>query len=432
MSPPLNRQRFAPPEDRRPGFRFWPLVSGIIQMAVLAGLLLGGYYFLVLRKQEEPKPVPPNPLAQGPPPASGPPPAAAQPVPSPAPPPASPAGPSTPDNLQSVELTTAESIQRQQLAAAKFKQRQAVAIFDEVTRAIDEWERELAAWEKLGPPLLTSEDGKRIAADVTLVKRFRAYSGEERQAREDIAAARKQAEELISPVREALANAEDASAPEEKITTALRELQTQARKARDSYRDGRSIVEGLLARAPAASEKTLEQAIAALDQEEALQRADFIDAEERKAKDAGAKLIADAKVKLQQVQAEAEANKLRDQAERKRHGFLHAGSTWKGVRTERSENCPSTLLIATREGDSITGTLTYTYERQQHTAAFEGTVQGNLVTFKLTALLENFGTMGQTYDARLDPTSAGLAGTYGLTGTINGTFGYRYERPAGQ
>lgn len=427
MSPPLNRQRFAPPEDRRPGFRFWPLVSGIIQMAVLAGLLLGGYYFLVLRKQEEPKPVPPNPLAQGPPPASGPPPAVAQPTPVTAPPPAS-----GPDQLQSVELTTAASIQRQQLAAAKFKQRQAVAIFDELMRAIDEWERELAAWEKLGPPLLTSEEGKRIAADVTLVKRFRAYSGEERQAREDIAAARKQAEELISPVREALANAEDASAPEEKITTALRELQTQARKARDSYRDGRSIVEGLLARASTPGAKTLQEAIAALDQEEALERANFIDAEERKAKDAGAKLIAEAKVKLQQVQAEAEANKLRDQAERKRHGFLHAGSTWKGVRSERSENCPSTLFIATREGDSITGTLTYTYERQEHTAAFEGTVQGNLVTFKLTALLENFGTMGQTYDARLDPTSAGLAGTYGLTGTINGTFGYRYERPAGQ
>jgi hypothetical protein len=403
-------------------------VSGIIQMAVLAGLLLCGYYFLVLRKQEEPKPVPPNPLAQGPPPASGPP-AVAQPAPSLAPPPATPSGP---DQLQNVELTTAASIQRQQLAAAKFKQRQAVAIFDEVTRAIDEWERELAAWEKLGPPLLTSEEGKRIAADTTLVKRFRAYSGEERQAREDIAAARKQAEELISPVREAVANAEDASAPEEKITTALRELQAQARKARDSYRDGRSIVEGLLARASTPGEKTLQQAIAALDQEEALERADFIDAEERKAKDAGAKLIAEAKVKLQQVQAEAEANKLRDQAERKRHGFLHAGSTWKGTRSERSENCPSTLLIATREGDSITGTLTYTYERQQHTAAFEGTVQGNLVTFKLTALLENFGTMGQTYDARLDPTSAGLAGTYGLTGTINGTFGYRYERPAGQ
>lgn len=423
MSPPLNRQRFAPPEDRRPGFRFWPLVSGIIQMAVLAGLLLGGYYFLVLRKQEEPKPVPPNPLAQGPPPASGPPPAVAQPTHVTAPPQAS-----GPDQLQSVELTTAASIQRQQLAAAKFKQRQAVAIFDEVTRAIDEWERELAAWEKLGPPLLTSDEGKRIAADVTLVKRFRAYSGEERQAREDIAAARKQAEELISPIREALANAEDASAPEEKITTALRELQTQARKARDSYRDGRSIVEGLLARASTPGEKTLQQAIAALDQEEAIERADFIDAEERKAKDAGAKLIAEAKVKLQQVQAEAEANKIRDQAERKRHGFLHAGSTWKGVRSERSENCPSTLFIATREGDSITGTLTYTYERQEHTAAFEGTVQGNLVTFKLTALLENFGTMGQTYDARLDPTSAGLAGTYGLTGTINGTFGYRYER----
>lgn len=119
---------------------------------------------------------------------------------------------------------------------------------------------------------------------------------------------------------------------------------------------------------------------------------------------------------------------LLDQAERKRQGFLHAGSTWKGVRSERSENCPSTLLIATREKDEIMGTLTYAYERQQHTASLEGTVQGNIVTLKRTALLENSGrTMGQTYDARLDPTSAAHGGTYALTGTINGTFGYRYE-----
>lgn len=40
--------------------------------------------------------------------------------------------------------------------------------------------------------------------------------------------------------------------------------------------------------------------------------------------------------------------------------------------------------------------------------------------------------MGQTYDARLDPTSAALGGTYGLTGTINGTFGFRYQRSTGQ
>lgn len=420
MSGPPTRPRPQPPSRQNSPMK--GAASFLFKTAWFAGLVFGIVYLMNMRKDG----AAPVPVAQGPPPpASGPP---ANALPSPAPTPASSPGP---DNLQSVELTTAASIQRQQLAAAKFKQRQAVAIFDEVMRAIDEWERELSAWEKLGPPLMTSDEGKRIASDVALVKRFRAYSGEERQSREAIAATRTQAEELVSPIREALANAEDASAPEEKITTALRELQTQARKARDSYRDGRGIVEGLLARASTPGTKSLAEAIAALDQEEALERADFIDAEERKAKEEGAKLIAEAKVKLQQVTAEVETNKLRDQTERKRHGFLHAGSTWKGTRSERSESCPSTLFIATREKDEITGTLTYTYERQQHTAAFEGTVQGNIVTLKLTALLENSGTMGQTYDARLDPTSASLGGTYGLTGTINGTFGFRYER-AGQ
>src|SRR4051794_35798229 len=36
-----------------------------------------------------------------------------------------------------IELTTAASIQRQQLAAAKFKQRQTIAVFEEVKQALD-------------------------------------------------------------------------------------------------------------------------------------------------------------------------------------------------------------------------------------------------------------------------------------------------------
>ena len=76
-------------------------------------------------------------------------------------------------NLENVELVTAASVQRQQLTAAKFKQRQLIATFGEVKRALDEWDTELAAWEKTGPPLLKSDEGKKLASDPALVKRFR-------------------------------------------------------------------------------------------------------------------------------------------------------------------------------------------------------------------------------------------------------------------
>ena len=140
----------------------------ILKLAGAAGLIAGVFYLMEKRREwTGAAPAAPNPLAQGPPPATTPVPSPApQPASSNSPPAAPPAGPSSAEQLQNVELTTAASIQRQQLAAAKFKQRQAVAIFDEVTRAIDEWEKELAAWEKTGPPLLMSDEGKRIAADV--------------------------------------------------------------------------------------------------------------------------------------------------------------------------------------------------------------------------------------------------------------------------
>src|SRR3954447_15150679 len=77
-----------------------------------------------------------------------------------------------PPSAEAVELATTASISRQALTVAKFNQRQLLAVYDEVNRAFAEWEKELAAWEKEGPPLLTSEDGKRVAADGAQVKRF--------------------------------------------------------------------------------------------------------------------------------------------------------------------------------------------------------------------------------------------------------------------
>ena len=52
------------------------------------------------------------------------------------------------ESFENVELTTAASIQRQQLTAAKFKQRQLIATYDEVTRLLGDWGNELKAWEK--------------------------------------------------------------------------------------------------------------------------------------------------------------------------------------------------------------------------------------------------------------------------------------------
>jgi hypothetical protein len=229
-----------------------------------------------------------------------------------------------PPSAEAVELATTASINRQQLLAAKLKQRQAIAAFDELSRNLGDWEKEIAAWESQGPPLLRSDDGKRLAADTTLVKQFRAVLKEERPGRDAVRAARSQAEEIIFPVRESLSNAEDASPPSDFAVTTLREAQSQARNARERYRQAREAVSILLAQAPPAGgatpagPKTLEQAIADLDKAESLERVATIEAAEKKAREEATQLVAQEKAKVIQAEAEAEAQRLRDEAAQKK------------------------------------------------------------------------------------------------------------------
>ncbi|MEJ7639872.1 MAG: hypothetical protein WKF75_18345, partial [Singulisphaera sp.] len=262
-----------------PEFRPQPRGNGpkIVKHIKTAGawgaLIFVGFWLL----SKEPRP---NPLAQGPPQEF------------------------SPESAQNVELATVASVQRQQLLAAKLKQRQTVAVFDELTRDLREWERELAAWQSGGPPLLRNAEGKRLAADTALLSQVRAVFREERPGKEAIKAARKQAEEVIFPVRESLSNADDASSPSDFAVTMLRESQSQARNGRERYRQAREAVSVLLAQAPAAGvaplagvappagPTTLEQSIIELDNAETLQRVATIEAAERKARNEATRLVA--------------------------------------------------------------------------------------------------------------------------------------------
>jgi hypothetical protein len=338
-----------------------------------------------------------------------------------------------PEDLeQRIEIETALSVQRQQLDAAKFKQRQLIATYAEVTRALDEWEKELSSWEKMGLPLLKSDEGKKIASEPALVKRFRVVIDQDRPMREVLTAARKQAEELITPIREAERNAEDASAPDEQLAQSLRELQTQARKARDSYRDARGVVEGLLAQASTPAAQTLEQAIDAQSQEEALARAAVIEAEEKKAKDEGARLIAEERAKLARLESDMEVGRIRDQAEQKRQGLLITGSKWKGTLVIGNVTSPTQIVIGRRVKDQIEGTVSWYWNRGQSAwivLSFSGTVQGTTIKFKTLQVLHEdgsgFARPGTTYNAVYDPVAGTIIGTLGQEGQVSGTYTYR-------
>jgi hypothetical protein len=377
-------------------------VSFVLKTAWIAGIVFAVYYLMNMQKGPQ---APPAANAQAPP-------AGLLPA---APAPSSPA-PAVAEPNPNIELTTAASIQRQQLTAAKFRQRQLIATFAEVTRDLDDWEKELAAWEKTGPPLLKSDEGKKIAADPALVKRFRVVFNLDRPTRDALTAARKQAENLITPVREAERNAEDASSPAEELAKSLRELQTQARKARDSYRDARGAVDGLLAQATAprgggtAGDKTLEQATAAQVQEEALARAAAIETETKKARDEGTRLIAEEQAKVVRQDDEMKAARIRDQAEAKRQGLIRSGSIWKGAFTDSDVSCPTTFVIAKRDKDRIEGTMTWNYLGAKASVTIEGTAQGTAIRFKTVKAIAGNSVLGYTHDGVFDPIARTIGG----------------------
>lgn len=350
----------------------------------------------------------------------------------------------SPESAQNVEVATIASVQRQQLIAAKLKQRQAVAAFDELTRDLRAWEKEIAAWESEGPTLLKSEDGKRLAADTTLVKQMRAVFKEDRPGTDAMRAVRSQAEELIFPIRESLKNADDASAPSDFAVTSLREMQTQAKNNREKFRQARETVSVLLAQAPAAGAKTLEQALATVASEEARQRVAAIEAAETKAREDAMRLVAEAKAKVIQSEGEAEAQRLRDEAakkkqasdlaaaktieemefkqkeadhkitrlrdaaELKRQGALKTGSVWKGTLFQRSSEYELTFTVTSRKKDELQISMKEnTPGVGGATYAFQGTIKGNTIRLKRASTTTPFDI-----EATYNPSNQTISGKY--------------------
>lgn len=366
----------------------------------------------------------------------------------------------TPDASQSVELATAASIHRQQLTAAKFKQRQAIAAFDELTRDIEAWEKERTAWQSEIPPLLKNEEGKRIAAEPALTRRFRAVYKQELPSGESIAAARRQAEELISPVRESLANAEDAAPPSEDIVKTIRELQTQVRNSREQYRQARESVSTLFVGASDPGPRTLEDALLNADHYDSLQRLATIEAEEKKARDEGTRLIAEERAKLIAVESEAaaqllrdeaakkkqasdqaaarsveemelkqkeaasEISRLRDVAEQKRQGALKTGSVWKGTSSRSGLHYETTLTITSRTKDEAHVTIQNIQGNLGGPElVFDGTIQGNTLRLKRADTLTTSDLEG-TYNAA----SQTITGNYTTSVGNDGSFSVRLQK----
>lgn len=216
------------------------------------------------------------------------------------------------------ERQTAASILRQKLASAKVKQKQTVTRGEEVIKALDEWLAEMDRWDKGTVALMSDERGKALAFQESLVRRFRAIYSAERPTREEAGRVRALAEELISAVRTALNDPDDASIPADDLTKQLTGFFVEARASRESYRSSREQIETIVSTALGTGEKgnaPLKQAIR--DQEHAEVRAQvaIVEREVNRAREESNKKLAAARADAARSEGELEAERERQRAD---------------------------------------------------------------------------------------------------------------------
>ncbi len=206
-----------------------------------------------------------------------------------------------------MELETVQGVERQQLAAAKLKQRQAVALGESVDRTIDEWTAELEQWSKEVVPLSRNDKGKALAANNSLLRQYRAVIATERPGRDDARRLKEQVEGLVSAMKTASENPNDASLPAPEISEGLQGLLQEAKAGRNKSREAREQVDSLVTQATDEGSKgdvTLAEAARKQQDEERRASAAIIEAERSKAEEEATRAIATAKAEQARVLGE--------------------------------------------------------------------------------------------------------------------------------
>lgn len=214
----------------------------------------------------------------------------------------------------------AESIEQERRNAARVE---LTAFRERLTQALkqlDDFDTELNEWDSEIATLLTSDDGRLLAADERSIDAFASLYAIQRPGKEDVAARRGRIQMLLQPVESALNGNSTPVPPQEGSLKALESEMTLSSKELYQQRDARETIKGMLAAARAVDRKaeatlakamedlnarrakTLADRIAEVRQRVDAERQDkLVELEERKARE-----IANAEVQRREANLEAQ------------------------------------------------------------------------------------------------------------------------------
>jgi hypothetical protein len=144
---------------------------------------------------------------------------------------------------------------------------------EETLKLHDELVSETQAWQEAIPPLLTNDDGRKLATHPEYVRNFMTEYRKRRPSGDALAALRVEIEKLLAPLREAAADEDPAFSPPRDIDTALDQKHSEIDKALSEYRTSRSLITALIASTTERAPKTLTAAIDELVKADELDRA---------------------------------------------------------------------------------------------------------------------------------------------------------------
>jgi len=189
-----------------------------------------------------------------------------------------PPGAATKPDLTKAEITTAKNVQQEARALALTMLQETSDTATETLRLLDDVQTQLNRWQGLSVGLLTSEQGRLLAAHPDFVKAFDSLSRSEEPNADQVRQHRSRVQLLIKPVRDALDDPDSNYRPAPDLLTALRADRTTAKTLLSEIRERIETVEQMLARAKdtAPSTLTLQHAIDKYKEDLALARATAI------------------------------------------------------------------------------------------------------------------------------------------------------------
>lgn len=172
--------------------------------------------------------------------------------------------PAVPANAEQLLLQQASADQKEALALAKTRQREAMAVADEIGEYLDSIAASHSTWEKDITVLLTNEDGKYLTAKPEYVKAFYAYYNTPLPKARESEQIRANLDTLIAPLKDALQDPQNTYLPSSNLTAELEKYRDRAQTMATSAEDPIKAVKTVLARAKTDGTKgtvTLETAV---------------------------------------------------------------------------------------------------------------------------------------------------------------------------